>query len=136
MNRPKVGIGVFVIKDEKILMGQRINAHGEGTWALPGGHLEYFETFEKCAKREVLEETGLEIFDITFATVTNDMFEKENKHYITIFVKSKNTDGVPKIMEPNKCLKWDWFSWDNLPKPLFLPLENLKKTDFDPFQTK
>jgi 8-oxo-dGTP diphosphatase len=134
MNRPKVGVGVFVIKDKKILMGQRINAHGEGTWSLPGGHLEFFETFEDCAKREVLEETGLNITDVNFATITNDMFKKENKHYITIFVKSKNSQGIPKVMEPNKCLKWDWFTWDNLPKPLFLPLENLKKTNFNPIK--
>ena len=132
MERPKVGIGVFVIKDKKILMGQRINAHGDGTWSLPGGHLEFFETFEDCAKREVMEETGLNIIDVTFATATNDMFKKENKHYITIFVKSKNSEGVAKVMEPNKCLKWDWFDWANLPKPLFLPLENLIKTDFNP----
>ncbi len=132
MERPKVGIGVFVIKDKKILMGQRINSHGEGTWQLPGGHLEFFETFNDCAKREVKEETGLNITDVTFATVTNDMFQKENKHYITIFVKSKNSEGVAKVMEPNKCSKWEWFDWNNLPEPLFLPLENLKKTDFNP----
>ena len=132
MERPKVGVGVFVIKDKEILMGQRINAHGEGTWNLPGGHLEFFETFEDCAKRETMEETGLNITDVTFATATNDIFKKENKHYITIFVKSKNSEGVAKVMEPNKCLKWDWFDWDNLPKPLFLPLENLRKTDFNP----
>jgi len=132
MERPKVGVGVFIIRNKKILMGQRINAHGEGTWSLPGGHLEFFETFEDCAKREVMEETGLKITDVTFATATNDMFEKENKHYITIFVKSKNSEGVAKVMEPNKCLKWDWFNWDNLPKQLFLPLENLRKTDFNP----
>jgi 8-oxo-dGTP diphosphatase len=61
MERPKVGVGVFIIKDKKILMGKRINSHGEGTWSLPGGHLEFFETFEDCAKREVMEETGLKI---------------------------------------------------------------------------
>jgi 8-oxo-dGTP diphosphatase len=132
MERPKVGVGVFIIKDKKILMGKRINSHGEGTWSLPGGHLEFFETFEDCAKREVMEETGLKISDVTFATATNDMFEKENKHYITIFVKSKNPEGIVKVIEPDKCMEWGWFSWDNLPKPLFLPLKNLKKTDFNP----
>lgn len=133
MQRPKVGVGVFVIKDGRILMGQRINAHGEGTWSLPGGHLEFFETFEDCAKREVLEETGLTINGITYLTATNDLFEKENKHYVTIFVKSNDSEGIAKVMEPHKCLKWDWFSWDDLPKPLFLPIENLRKTSFNPY---
>ncbi len=132
MERPKVGVEVFILKDNKFLMGKRTNAHGDGTWSLPGGHLEFFETFEDCAKREVLEETGLKIEDVTFATITNDMFKEENKHYVTIFVKSKYTEGIAKIIEPNKCLKWDWFTWEELPSPLFLPLENLRKTNFNP----
>lgn len=53
----------------------------------PGGHLEYGETFTECAKREVLEETGLEVGDIKFLVATNDVFG-EGKHYITIFVTS------------------------------------------------
>ncbi|MFT7615439.1 MAG: 8-oxo-dGTP diphosphatase [Candidatus Woesearchaeota archaeon] len=136
MERPKVGVGVFIVKDKQILMGQRINAHGDGTWSLPGGHLEFFETFEDCAKREVKEETGLYITDVTFITTTNDLFRAENKHYVTIFVKAKYSKGIVEIKEPNKCLRWDWFSWDDLPTPLFLPLENLKKTDFNPIESK
>ncbi|MDD3263355.1 MAG: NUDIX hydrolase [Candidatus Nanoarchaeia archaeon] len=134
MERPKVGVGVFVLNEGKVLMGQRINSHGSGTWSLPGGHLEFFESFEDCAKREVKEEVGIEIKDVVFAALTNDIFEKENKHYITIFVKSKYDKGTIEIMEPDKCLKWDWFSWDNLPDNLFLPLINLRKTDFNPFK--
>ncbi len=89
ISRPKVGIGVFVMKDDKILFGQRIGSHGEKTWGLVGGHLEFSESFEDCAKREVLEETGLNISHVEFLTVTNDIFEKENKHYVSIFVKAK-----------------------------------------------
>ena len=133
MERPKVGIGVFVINGDKILMGKRVNAHGEGTWGLPGGHLEFFETFEECAKREVVEETGLVITNVEFSTVTNDMFYPENRHYVTLFMKSLYLSGTPKVMEPNKMVEWRWFSWDNLPKPLFIPLENLKRTTYNPF---
>ena len=43
--RPKVGIGVMVFKDGKVLMGKRKSSHGEGEWAWPGGHLEYMESF-------------------------------------------------------------------------------------------
>lgn len=128
--RPKVGVGVLIIKNKKVLLGKRINSHGDGTWSPPGGHLEFFETFEECAKREVMEETGLKIESATFVTATNDMFKKENKHYITIFVKTEISEGEAKIIEPEKCSEWAWFSWNNLPEPLFIPLENLKKTKF------
>lgn len=51
----------------------------------PGGHLEYGESFAECAKREVLEETGLEVGEIKFLVATNDVFG-EGKHYVTVFV--------------------------------------------------
>jgi 8-oxo-dGTP diphosphatase len=77
----------------------------------------------------VKEETGLEIKNIRFKTATNDLFPKENKHYITIFMTCDWKSGQVKLMEPDKCEKWDWFFWDKskLPKPLFVPQRNLLK---------
>ena len=132
IERPKVGVGVIIMKDGKFLLGKRKNAHGEGSWAFPGGHLEFNETPEQCAIRETEEETGLILDNIVQVEFTNDIFEKENKHYITLFVLAKEFKGDVKIMEPNKCEKWEWFSWDDLPNPLFLTIENLIKKGFDP----
>ena len=84
MQRPRVGVGVFVNKDGKILVGKRKGSHGAGTWALPGGHLEPGESFEACCKREVLEETGLTIKNISPVVFTNDIFHDEGVHYITL----------------------------------------------------
>ncbi len=50
--KPLVGVGVLVFKDNKILMGRRKGSHGAGTWAPPGGHLEFGETPEDCAHNE------------------------------------------------------------------------------------
>ncbi|MBT3720535.1 NUDIX domain-containing protein [archaeon] len=126
-NRPKVGLGVFVFKDNKFLIQKRINSHGHNTWCLPGGHLEFFETFEECAKRETLEEAGVICDNINVLGVTNDFHTKENKHYITIFVKSNYISGEVKIMEPDKCLEWKWVTFDDLPENLFLPFKNFLK---------
>ena len=59
-----------------------------GTWSLAGGHLEFNETFEQCAIRETLEETGLEIEDVRFLTAMETFTEYEEKqyHYVTIFM--------------------------------------------------
>ena len=59
--KPKAGVGIMVLKDGKVLLGKRKGSHGEGEYAFPGGHLEYMESFEDCAKREVREECGVEI---------------------------------------------------------------------------
>ena len=133
-NRPKVGIGVIVIKDNKVLLGKRKNAHGEGSWSFPGGHLEFNESWEDCARRETMEETGIIINNIRFGAVTNDIFPKEEKHYITIFMLSDYVSGEVKVMEKEKCEKWDWFAWDNLPDPVFIPIQNLQKIKFNPFE--
>ncbi len=125
--RPKVGVGILVINNDKLLMGKRKNAHGNGTWAPPGGHLEFGETPEECAQREVLEETGLLIKNIRRLTFTNDIFFEENKHYITLYYISEYSSGTPHVLEPDKCERWEWFSLSNVPAPLFLSFENFLK---------
>ncbi len=131
--RPYVGIGVIIRKNGKVLLGKRKNVHGEGSWCFPGGHLEFKESWEDCGRREVEEEVGIRIKNIHFVAVTNDIFEKEGKHYITIFMLSDFVSGEVKLKEPEKCERWEWFAWDNLPQPLFISLENLLKRKFNPF---
>lgn len=129
-NKPKVGVGVIIQKNGKVLLGKRKNAHGEGSWCFPGGHLEFNESWEDCAIRETKEETDLSIRNIRFATATNDIFSLEQKHYITIFMLADYDSGELKLMEADKCERWEWFDWNTLPQPLFLPISNLLKTNF------
>lgn len=133
---PKVGIGVIIRKDGKVLMHKRIGSHGANTWSFPGGHLEFNESLENCSIREVEEEAGIKIKNIKFGALTNDIFKEEGKHYITIFMVADWDSGIPEIKEPDRCLAWDWFSWDNLPQPPFIPLQNLLNQGFDPFKQK
>lgn len=132
-DRPKIGVGVIVLKDGKALLGKRKGSHGEGSWGFPGGHLEFNESFEECAKRETLEETGITIVNLRKATFTNDIFPKEGKHYVTIYMIAEYDSGEVTIKEPDKCEKWEWFKWNELPNPLFTPIENLLKDNYKPF---
>lgn len=128
----KVGVGVMIFRDGCVLLGKRRGAHGADTWALPGGHLEFGESIQRCAQREVLEETGIVVLRVRNAAFTNDFFEKERLHYVTLFVVAEEWSGTPAVMEPSKCKEWAWFDWEKLPSPLFVPLENLKKQGFVP----
>lgn len=126
--RPKVGLGVIIYNNNnEILLLKRKGAHGEGDWSFPGGHLEFGESWIECARRETKEEAGINIKNIIFFSATNDIFEKEDKHYITIEMKAKLQSGIAKIMEPDKSTDIGWFKANNLPKPLFLPVKNLLK---------
>ena len=131
--RPLIGLGVIIVNPaDKILLGLRKGSHGAGEWSLPGGHLEWNESFEECSRREVLEETGIVLqpkYVVEQVSFTNDIFLKEDKHYITLFFKVKlDCYPVAELKEPDKCDEWQWFSPDNLPFPLFLPLNNLLKS--------
>lgn len=128
-----MGVGVIVVKDNKVLLGKRKNSHGDGSWCFPGGHLEFGEQVEDCATRETSEETGIKIKNIRPVRFTNDIFEKEQKHYITLFMLSDYMSGDVKVMEPDKCERWDWFSWDKMPTPLFIPIQNLLEQGYRPF---
>jgi len=117
-------------------MGRRKGSHGTGTWSFPGGHLEPGETVAKCAARETLEETGVPVSPLEFRklTFTNDIFTVEDKHYITLYMVARWPEDAPepRIIEPNKCDGWQWQTY--APSPLFLPVENLLKSGFDPWR--
>ena len=123
--RPSVGVGVIIRNGDQVLLMKRQNSHGDGTWSMPGGHLEYGEAPEECAIREAEEETGVHIADPTFCTITNDVFEEEEKHYITIWMEGKYVSGEGHINSAREMSAVGWFSWDALPEPYFLPLKHL-----------
>ncbi len=123
--RPQVGVGVIVTKGNQVLLTRRSGSHGDGIWSVPGGHLEYGESPEACAIREVKEEVGVTIMNLAFRAITNDLFEAERKHYVTIWMEGNYVSGEPGIQAPNELSDVGWFSWDALPEPLFLPFQHL-----------
>lgn len=122
---PRVGLGIVIIRDGHVLVGRRIGAHGANTWSIPGGHVEFGESWEMCAKREAEEETGLILDNIKFLSVTDDHDIGEGKHYVTIFMKSECVQGEPTITEPDKYVELRWCRWEDVPSPRFKPLEKL-----------
>jgi 8-oxo-dGTP diphosphatase len=131
---PKVGVACFVWKDGKFLIGKRIGKHGKNTWSVPGGHLELGESWEEAARREVMEESGMEITNVRFLVVTNDIFES-GKHYISIWLEADWLANDPSITEPDIWIEQKWLDFRCLPSPLFEPCwQNLRLTRPDLFQ--
>jgi len=122
---PKVGVGILVLSQGKVLLGKRQNAHGEGTWAPPGGHLEFGETISACTLRELFEETGLKAESIIEGPWREIFFKEEGKHYLNIFTIVPHFSGDLEIKEANKTEEWQWFPFSELPTPLFAPLKKI-----------
>ncbi len=115
-------VGVMVWKDGKVLIGKRRGSHGEGEWAFPGGHLEFDESFEECAKREVLEETGIIIKNLMFMSVANYRRHENRQDILVNFVS--DWESGEEINFPNEKIgDWQWCLIDELPKPLFYPTQ-------------
>lgn len=118
---PRVGVGVVVLKEKKVLLGLRKGSHGADTWSFPGGHLDFGEKVENCAMRELKEETGLKATSLQLGPWSEDIIESI-KHYITLFVIVRAFEGELQVLEPHKCERWEWFDWNALPFPLFPPV--------------
>lgn len=120
----RVGVGVLVVNSSgQILLGKRKSKLGENTFSLPGGHLEFGESIEECAKRELKEETDLDSNDFKFISLSNDIAYE--KHYITIGILVRSFGGEVKLMEKEKCEGWGWYDKDKLPDLLFEPSRKL-----------
>ncbi len=130
----------MILRNRKILLGKRnedpdkadSELHGEGTWTMPGGKLEYGESFEEGARREVSEETGIKLNSTKVICINND--KNEHAHFVTIGLFSDNFEGEAKVMEPDEITEWQWFTSQELPKNIFPPslklLKNFKAKEF------
>lgn len=118
-HQTRVGMGILVMRKGRVLLGRRRGSHGAGYYAAPGGHLEYGESFAATARREVAEETGLEITDLRLLSVGNYLFEG-GRQYVDIDFVCQALHGEPQLCEPEKCDGWAWYDPDHLPEPLFI----------------
>ena len=120
----RVGVGVLVWKDGKIALIKRFGHYGSGTWAPPGGHVEFGEFALEAAIRETMEEIGVEIKNINVLGFTEDLSAAYDTHYITIWTRADWASGELKAtdIEFNES---GFFDMNNLPEPLFISFKNL-----------
>ncbi|MEK7531198.1 MAG: NUDIX domain-containing protein [Patescibacteria group bacterium] len=118
MDAPKVGVGVVIFRDGKVLLGKRtVKGHGDGVYAGPGGHVELGETLVETTIRETREEAGIEIENVEPLCLV-EVFT-HGKHYINFAMRADWKSGEPRIMEPDSCEFWDWYDPEHLPSPIW-----------------
>lgn len=114
----RIGVQSVVIHNGEILLGQRCGAFANGTWGLPGGHLEVGETILQAAARELFEETGISAENLRLFCVTDP--NPDSNYHMQIGVEVRTYRGHPQIMEPHKCSALDFFRINDLPAPMFV----------------
>ena len=122
MSRPIIGVGVLVWRGNQLLLGKRLMKDQPACWQFPGGHLEHGESVIECAHREVLDETGLNVSGARHFGFTDKQFSVAQKQYLTLYVSCEFTEGELQVREPDKCERWQWFDYNQLPAPLFEPI--------------
>lgn len=127
----RVGVGAVVVRAGRILMARRRGVHGSGTWSTPGGHLDFGESPETCAIREVLEETGVEVARPELLTVTNDILEQDGRHYVTLWMRCAHVGGDGEPLATWELDAVDWFTPDELPEPLFQPFAAMLRSGIE-----
>lgn len=138
-NFVRVWVWVFIIQDKRVLIWKRKNSYWEWKYGFPWWHLEFWESIQECAIRELYEETSLiwDMESISLIHFTDDFMKEYNKHYITVFSIVRWFTGDVSITEPDKIQKWEWLTWEEIKKlwnKNFLPIQNFikKYPDFDP----
>jgi 8-oxo-dGTP diphosphatase len=114
MSKQPIGCVILVIKENKVLLGKRINAFGAGQYGLPGGRVEVGERLVIAANRELAEETGLVPSDLEYIGVVKE--HQGDKDFVHFVFKCEQFTGEPVCKEPDKCEEWEWLSLDNLPQ--------------------
>lgn len=120
-----IGLGTQIIvrnKEGEILLSKRSKEIGFGEWELPGGHLEFGETFEQCVRRECREELGIEVKVSNLVSVAPNFIQ--DNHYIVFVFLSSSFVGVPENKEPEVHSDMKWFPEDQLPENLFVASKN------------
>jgi 8-oxo-dGTP diphosphatase len=86
---------------------------------LPGGKLDWGESFEDGAIREVKEETDITIKDPAVISVHN--CKNEHAHFMTVGLVARQWEGEARVTEPDEIIKWQWFDLNDLPFPRYFP---------------
>jgi ADP-ribose pyrophosphatase YjhB (NUDIX family) len=114
--RPFVGVGAVVWRDDRFLLVKRGKAPGLGEWSLPGGAQHVGETVFEAARREIMEEAGLEIevaglIDVV-DSIRHDSGGAVSFHFTLIDVLAEWRAGEP--VAGDDAADAQWFSLDDL----------------------
>ncbi|WP_257219897.1 NUDIX hydrolase [Acinetobacter sp. YH12239] len=121
-----IGVGIMLIDQrQKVLLGYRNKNDEPASWCFPGGKMDAHESIEDAAVRELLEETALDLSQYIESiqplnTIIDQDSEAVKVTFGTIYqLLDERLKTQICVTEPEIFERWEWFSFDELPQPLF-----------------
>jgi ADP-ribose pyrophosphatase YjhB (NUDIX family) len=115
---PGVGTGLAILRDGKLLLYRRTRPPEAGHWNIVGGKVDHMERSADACRREAEEETGLAIGSVDFLMVSEQVFEDDGHHWVSVIYRTEDMVGEARVTEPEKLPEFGWFGLDALPSPL------------------
>jgi mutator protein MutT len=131
-----VGVGALIVDGQgRFLVGLRgpLSKNERGTWEIPGGAVQFGETFPAALQREIKEEIGVEIEVGEMLHVCNHLVPAEKQHWVSPTFVARITAGEPQILEPGKC---DGLRWVTVAEARQLPLSIVTTEDIKALEQK
>jgi 8-oxo-dGTP diphosphatase len=112
--QPRIGVAALVEKNDAmrpcVLLGLSKKIKGRARWVIPGGGLRRGETFAACAKREIREETGIEVSVLSLGGVDAHELITKKDHRVVVIVNARPVDGAPAPVPGDDLEDVGWFS--------------------------
>lgn len=116
-----VGVGVVFVRRGRVFLARRQGAHGEDTWGSAGGHLEFGETLEECARREAMEELGVTVGALRVLCLSNII--AYGRHYVDVeFLGDIGEQEPVPAASDGSFGEYGWYPLPDPPEPLFEPM--------------
>jgi 8-oxo-dGTP diphosphatase len=124
--RPGVGVAAVVWRDaarQELLVGLGHSPDNRATtYAVPGGHWEPGESLSEAVVREIREEAGIAVTDLTLISVYDFYNPEKHRNYVTLGFAATLASGEPRVTEPENKVSWSWMTPEHaLTLPLFTP---------------
>lgn len=131
-----VAVGIAIFNDEgKLFITKRGQgaSNDRGKWEIPGGAIEFGETREAAAMREIKEENDIDIAVEEELHTTDHLLPEEGQHWVTTTFICRHIGGEAKRMEPEKCEAVGWFTFEEAEQ---LDLSAITKHDLEALKRK
>lgn len=102
---PAPTVSLLIVDGERVLLGKRPVSHNRELWATPSGYIEIDEDFLSTARREALEETGLEI-EIDGILKITDSFFPPSQRFLNVYLLAHSTAGILQPGDDMGELRW------------------------------